>query len=514
MKKMQPLIMALAVVFLMSFPAFAAEDLCEWGEYVHSGIVQYTNCGTSIDVKAHGSKGEAWGNLYKHYEAKGLSADICVSKAKGNAWVGVRRDIGKTEDDHQIIAEIYLLKYEEYYLIKYRIRERDPDTDVSETITEGYLGEWKTDETVNIGFKHDNGAVEFSSSVDSVDVKIKKVKMTTDEESNMRVGVVWAEEGAGNSITAEVSNVTILYGDSPGGSSGSSSPGNPVKPRNWYEEVFKDGVPSPPDGWLEFDNSFRVAESTLHKREVTIAVSPETGVSDGEFNSFSQFCFDTWNYYWDIFRGFPFESYTIVIKTKNATDWEGAAQGIGYEDVYDSSSWVNLDHDNYRIWAHEIFHAWNSGSQGAINPEDRVREFWVAEGFTDYFSFRAATALAGENFNNNMNGHLVQYLEIIKDTGSDMPLTEMGEDYNTYVKGCLFAYMFDERLHEDGSSLEAVMRYIYETKDYGRETYSSEDIRDAANELTTVDNYNKLFDDYVFGSEPLPFHRDSEFTYF
>ena len=214
MKKMQPLIMALAVVFLMSFPAFAAEDLCEWGEHVHSGTVGYTNYGDSIDVYAIGENKQAWGNLSKYYEAKGLSADIYVSEAEGNASVGIRRDIGKTKDGHQIIAEIYLLKWETNYLIKYGIRERDP-ADVSEVITEGYLGEWETEETVNIGFKHykdkKKDMVEFSSSAGSVDVKIKK-GMTTVEGSRMRVGVVWAEEGPENSITATVRNVTILDG--------------------------------------------------------------------------------------------------------------------------------------------------------------------------------------------------------------------------------------------------------------------------------------------------------------
>jgi len=510
MKKIQPLIMALAVVFLVSFPVFAAEDLCEWEEYVHSGIVQYTNCGTSIDVKAHGSKGEAWGNLYKHYEAKGLSADICVSKAKGNVSIGVRRDIGKTNDGNRIIAQIYLLNWAGDKGIKYAIKEKDSDGNDVYIIDDGFLDYWAENEIVNIGFKHykdkEKDMVEFSSSESSEVVTIDK-DMITNEDSTMRVGLVYAEAGSQNSIKATVSNVTILDGDS----SGDSSAGNPAEPLDWYKVFYA----APPEGWLEFDNSFRVAESTLHERDVTIAVSSAAGVSKGKFNSFSQFCFDSWNYYWDIFGGFPFDSYTIVIKTKDATSWVGAAQGIGYEDVYDRSYWVNLDPDNYRIWAHEIFHAWNSGSRGAINPTERVREFWVVEGFTDYFSFRAATALAGEDFNNNMNGHLTQYLNIIN-TVSDLPLTEMGEDYNTYIKGCLFAYLFDEKLHDDGSSLEAVMRYIYETKYYGRETYSSEDILDAANALTNnaSSDYTDLFNAYVFGDTPLPLDEYSEFTYF
>ena len=117
-------------------------------------------------------------------------------------------------------------------------------------------------------------------------------------------------------------------------------------------------------------------------------------------------------------------------------------------------------------------------------------------------------------------GALNYYLENIKGTEDDISLIEMGYKWaNTdkaryfYVKGALVAYLIDEKLHEDGSNLDALMNYMYHAFDYGLKTYCSEDIRDACETLTGRD-YEQFFDSYVFGSIPLPLDYNTKFKFY
>jgi hypothetical protein len=80
-------------------------------------------------------------------------------------------------------------------------------------------------------------------------------------------------------------------------------------------------------------------------------------------------------------------------------------------------------------------------------------------------------------------------------------------------KGTLIAYLLDKQLTEDGSSLDELMRYMFQNFNHGQSLYSSEDLRDAANAITGED-YTKFFDDYVFGNAPLPMDVDTEFEFF
>ena len=207
------LILFFVLIFMMSTPVFADENLDRWGEYVHSGIVQFTKNGTRLGVYAIGTSEYSWGNCSKFYDAKGLSADINVSQAEGNVWVGIRRYIGLTPGGHQISAEAYLSKGGDYYRVRYKVRERDPVTgDTYRVIDEGNLGNWAKNQTVNIGFKHESDTVKFFSKNKSERVDLKNVNMATDKKSTMRVGVVWTDAGSGNYINATVSNVDIISG--------------------------------------------------------------------------------------------------------------------------------------------------------------------------------------------------------------------------------------------------------------------------------------------------------------
>jgi len=302
-----------------------------------------------------------------------------------------------------------------------------------------------------------------------------------------------------------------------------SAVGSPSKPR----PINDYGYESNPFEYNE--ENYYTYRKQMHNADIIVAYGKDIPNLDAATKSnFSKYVYNVWNYYWNIFQGFPFDKYTILFHTGPFLN--PGARGLGYETAYPFTYCCSPYCGNYVAHAHEIFHAWDSGGDGGINPKENSREKWFIEGGTIYYEHRSYPIFM-ENVRGLQevesdfasafkNWALGYYLENIKGTEDDISLIEMGYQWaNTEkglyytVKGALVAYLLDEKLHEDGSNLDALMKYMYQAFDCGLKHYRSEDIRDACEALTGKD-YNQFFDSYVFGSIPLPLDYNTKFKFY
>ena len=249
---------------------------------------------------------------------------------------------------------------------------------------------------------------------------------------------------------------------------------------------------SPGGGFLKYDpENYSVHTKNIHHRDVTIAIekgfySPIGGVQIVDF------VFDTWAYYWNIFGGFPFPSYTIVVG-RDLPFVRFSAFGGGIE--IDNPNLL----ENKVFIAHEMFHAWH-GCTGAFGQYPQV---WFQEGVTSYYGARQ-----GGNFINEITTAYETYLVRLEE-GEEIPLSKIVQSHgltilDQYNKGFLIAYMMDVKLKETGHNLDEVMHALYQ--EFGIEKTGNPTDQDLIRILNDISgsDFNDFFDKYVFGLEPLP----------
>jgi len=145
-----------------------------------------------------------------------------------------------------------------------------------------------------------------------------------------------------------------------------SEVGSPSEPRS----INDYGYQSNP---LEYDEtSYYTYKQKIHNVELIVAYHKDIkNLDDLTKSNFSQYAFNVWNYYWNIFQGFPFDKYTILFL--NGPLLHNTAFSIGYEVEYPFIDCCSPFCRNYISHSHEIFHAWNSGAFGALNAKDELR---------------------------------------------------------------------------------------------------------------------------------------------
>lgn len=103
-------------------------------------------------------------------------------------------------------------------------------------------------------------------------------------------------------------------------------------------------------------------------------------------NEISNFYFTTFINWWDIFQGFPYDSYTVVLKKKGNNQGE---TGVGYEDTASVYAGTLNGELKQRI-SHEVLHAW-IGNAVCDKSEQKFDDgLWFREGITQYYGDRGA----------------------------------------------------------------------------------------------------------------------------
>ena len=272
-----------------------------------------------------------------------------------------------------------------------------------------------------------------------------------------------------------------------------------------------------PPGFLAYnEEESDIYQRNVHGRPITIAWVKITNVPETRRQQVSEFYFATFIKWWDVFGGFPYSSYTVVLK--NDSEFAGGEQGIGYEGIAKDYA------GNYRERvAHEVFHAWVGNALRDTQEQKFDDGLWFREGITQYYGNRGAGATEYRNW---MRDHWRIYQNQVLGTEYDIPLTDMpargrelGEDptgndrpyrLNVYWKGALVAYLMDQGLATQDLSFDDFLKYMYDTYALQRREFTS---RDAIQALSTIsgEDWTDFFNRYIYGVETLPL--DGNFEY-
>ncbi len=216
------LIFGLATVF----PAGAAELLtvaAGWQHDVWQGDTAFTPTGdnTSMTVTADGTDNvDTWGMWYKDFpNAIGGIASVNVSHIIGNTGVGIRKYVGRSQAGNEIQAEVQVRSRSGVNTVWYRVRERDQDHNTLRILSAGYVGTyentWNTGEIIVIGLARVGNNIVFYSSTNPAFVIVNPMVKMADYGDTYFGITAWADpdNGSTNAITAEVSNINIVYPD-------------------------------------------------------------------------------------------------------------------------------------------------------------------------------------------------------------------------------------------------------------------------------------------------------------
>lgn len=219
MKKIIASIIVLVMVFMftgtaLSFSFLPIDDFSDWSEYqgLLSNPVIFNASGPYINIKTDGSIIEAWGKLYKRFSgAIGIMATINVRSVNGNAHVGLQKYLGNWGDNN-ILAEIWVQRYEDRHTIAYRIRECDVNHDTVRVWSLGHFGdsreEWNEGENVTVALARVEEQILFFCAGYGMIKWVPPDPMGPIDSDVEITG--WAEEGASNNIDAIVVDVKVI----------------------------------------------------------------------------------------------------------------------------------------------------------------------------------------------------------------------------------------------------------------------------------------------------------------
>jgi hypothetical protein len=214
-KQFCSIILAVALVLSFTSRVLAAEDLSDWQENIWQGNISLTPDGTRLNVTADGSAGEAWRARYKDFANNvGLMVTVNVANVMGRPQIGIRKNVGKTPSGNWILAELSTDIYEDEKRIRYRVRERDDESNTLRVLSVGYLGDydggWSIGQDLVLGLARVKNEIWFYTPASGALIKVSPFDTMSALESAVQI-YAWAQEGASDSISATVSDVTILY---------------------------------------------------------------------------------------------------------------------------------------------------------------------------------------------------------------------------------------------------------------------------------------------------------------
>jgi predicted metalloprotease with PDZ domain len=231
---------------------------------------------------------------------------------------------------------------------------------------------------------------------------------------------------------------------------------------------------------------------------------------------------------------FPYKKYIFLVHCMaNPT---GATEHLN-STILQTTPFAFKNPDRYRgfltMVSHEYFHTWNVKQlrPAGINPYDFMkenysRELWIAEGTTSYYEgimmVRAGLTKAekllediGEFVQNDRQrpGNLV---EPVSEASFDVWVkdsrgTEQRQNAESgfYEKGACVSALLDLRIRKltaNKFSLDDVMRTMYKRFPLPGKGYTLKDFQSVAEEFTHS-SLQSFFDDFIYGTKPLPWEE-------
>ena len=216
-------VLAAALVLFAASSAMAIsfsgpQLLDDWPDNVISGNYTSTVSGTQMQMSVVGTvESSAFGDRRMGFtDSIGAMATYNVSSVEGNnVNMGISQIIGYTSTGTWILATIGLDTFSGDYRIRYRVREYDSTTGkVTKTWAAGFLGGfsggWKVGEDVTVAFGRLGNQIYFYSPSKQLYAIIQPFDFAG-VLSGPAILWGWADAKNGNSMTATISNVMIIY---------------------------------------------------------------------------------------------------------------------------------------------------------------------------------------------------------------------------------------------------------------------------------------------------------------
>ncbi len=235
-----------------------------------------------------------------------------------------------------------------------------------------------------------------------------------------------------------------------------------------------------------------------------------------------------------LFGGLPYDRYLFLVHLAPGARGgleHGASQSVGLEpfSFRPGSSY----RESLRLFAHELFHAWNVKRirPGALGPFDYTKEvytrdLWAMEGITSYYEgllpVRAGLTEAEhlfEELGKRLKAHRETpgaRVQSAEDASFDAWIRHYRPDENSpnvaesyYRRGCLVAWALDltiRRATRGRRSLDAVMRRLWRRYGAKGRPYPPGEIERIASEAAGR-SLTSFFERFVRGVETPPFER-------
>jgi hypothetical protein len=310
-----------------------------------------------------------------------------------------------------------------------------------------------------------------------------------------------------------------------------TNPGNPPEKTSY---IYPGWLPG--DYFVYDAENHDVYTTTLHGTELVVAIHKDLdsvtrlgGEPVPPRDEFVKFIFDTFAYHWEVFQGYPYDQFFVKVLPQHSSQRFISATAIGFVFVTNpgvtNMQWfTTCNHpcpSAYKQFVtHEMFHAWN-GETILCEPchRDRIQpEYWFFEGATQYYGYRG-TPHDMALYQTRIGDSWQRYQDWLG-AKYDVPLVEMSEmaastgewqyDQNVREKGACLFYLMDQELMSIGTSLDDLMRYMYENYGLTGKRYTTDDVLVALNTITNQD-WADFFNKYIYGTEPLPL--DGVFEY-
>ena len=230
--------------------------------------------------------------------------------------------------------------------------------------------------------------------------------------------------------------------------------------------------------------------------------------SDEEFYTFVGTVFREERGFWQDFD-FPYFLITLNPFGKGYRNSGGTGLYQSFDVFFHSEASLNLDMKF--LFAHELFHTWNSGKLGIRQkPEELI--YWFTEGFTDYYArllLLRAGLISLDEYVSDYNSKLRQYFsspvlgapneKIIEGYWTDEDLGRL-----PYLRGDVIAHrwntLINKRTH-GSKSLDDLMHALFKGAQQTRQVLSHDLLIEKVKELTGLD-IGKDIDEHIHLGKP------------
>ena len=189
-------------------------------ETLGTATATVTTDGAKVNLSAHGS---ATDRIDKDFIKKGTSGivgmaatlrvDQATSDSTGTCAIGIEQSIGKINNS-RIKLRIVLFQENNKKSIKFYLHAYDLTTEVLTVLAKGYFGDtdggWSNGDSKTVAFARVGSEFWFYVAGETGLIKIQALDLVTSYNGSPKI-TIWADQGAGNSISGSVSDIYLIY---------------------------------------------------------------------------------------------------------------------------------------------------------------------------------------------------------------------------------------------------------------------------------------------------------------